>query len=322
MALFTLDDFSDILIKVSQRGMSFVLSKFHLSSTHRTKSSFNTIQTNGAHWWTIPEVKMRWNELIYDDISLDYASYISDKFKQSKELSIISLGSGGCVRELEIAKKNPTWNITCVDFSEERLISAKTIAQENGLNNFQTINSNILSRDFSKDQYDMVMFNSSLHHFDQINTFIPRVMELIKPAGYLVIDEFVGPKRMQYSKEQLTAINECLKEVPKKYRGIFKTNYTKNYFRGSGLIRMLLSDPTECVDSASILPVIHSLLETIEEKPYGGNILMPVLKDISHNFYELDEEKKQCLKRLFDYEDKYLLSHQSDHVFGIYQRVI
>lgn len=226
------------------------------------------------------------------------------------------------MRELELAKKNLTWNITCVDFSEERLTSAMAIAQENGLNNFQTINSNILSLDFSKDQYDMVMFNSSLHHFDQINTFLPRVMELIKPNGYLIIDEFVGPKRIQYSKEQLTAINECLKEVPKKYRGIFKTNFTKNYFRGSGLIRMLLSDPTECVDSASILPTIHSLLKTIDEKPYGGNILMPVLKDISHNFYELDEEKKQCLKRLFDYEDKYLLSHQSDHVFGIYQRVI
>ena len=58
----------------------------------------------------------------------------------------------------------------------------------------------------------------------------------------------------------------------------------------------------------------------ILEKSYGGNILAPVLKDISYNFLELDEDKINNLDRLFKFEDEYLKSNKSDFVFGIYKK--
>ena len=82
---------------------------------------------------------------------------------------------------------------------------------------------------------------------------------------------------------------------------------------------MILADPSECIDSSSILPTIHTHFKTIDERPYGGNILMHVLKDISHHFTELNSEKNQILDSLFKFENEYLKDKSSDFVFGIYQ---
>ncbi len=82
-----------------------------------------------------------------------------------------------------------------------------------------------------------------------------------------------------------------------------------------------MADPSECVDSANILPAIHSNFHTVIEKPYGGNILMSVLKDISHHFISLDAEKNDILDKLFSFEDEYLKSNSSDFIFGIYQKL-
>ena len=48
---------------------------------------------------------------------------------------------------------------------------------------------------------------------------------------------------------------------------------------------------------------------------------MNVLKDISHNFIPLDDEKKKILEKLFDFEDKYLEQNTSDFIFGVYKKL-
>jgi len=58
----------------------------------------------------------------------------------------------------------------------------------------------------------------------------------------------------------------------------------KNKIYGSGIIRMVLADPSECIDSENILPSIHKHYETIYEVGYGGNIIKMALKDLSHHF--------------------------------------
>ena len=83
---------------------------------------------------------------------------------------------------------------------------------------------------------------------------------------------------------------------------------------------MIIADPSECVESSSILPVIHQYYDVVEESALGNNILMTALKDISHHFLDLDPEKEKILNDLFAFEDKYLKDHSSDFVFGIYQK--
>lgn len=320
MRIITVEDIRDIYLKGIQGGSKFILSKFNFSGKKRTKSSFNETEKMGSNWWIIPSVKKRWNFLITGDEDLEYEPYISSKYFENQPIKMLSIGSGVCSHELEFARLNPNCQITCIDFSEKLLQLAEKKSMDENLKNINFLAKDIRTYQLPKNHYDVVLFHSSLHHFDNIKDFLERIKNTLSVGGKLIIHEYVGPNRIQYGKQQLKAINECLKLIDRPFRKMFRTNIYKDKYFGSGFLRMYMSDPSECVDSERIIPDIHSKFNVIEEKNFGGNILMPVLKDISHHFVELDDRKKEILQNIFDFEDNYLKNHKSDFVFGVYEK--
>ncbi|MGE0078111.1 MAG: class I SAM-dependent methyltransferase [Bacteroidales bacterium] len=320
MKLLTFEDTRDIYVKAIQRGSKFIFSKLSLSGKKRTQASFNNTKIDNSNWWIIPLVKERWNYLITGDSHLSYEEYISKKYENRKGLKLISIGSGVCSHELYFAKLNPSWEITCLDFSGELLQLAQKHAQNEGIGNIKFIETDIYEHTLPNNYYDIVLFHSSLHHFRNMNAFICKVSQAMADNGLLIINEYVGVNRIQYRKNQLAEINKCLLLIDKEYRKIFKTNLYKNRYYGSGIFRMIISDPSECVESENILPSIKHHFNTVEEKGYGGNLLMAVLKDISHHFIEINDKKKKCLNNIFAYEDEYLKQNKSDFILGIYQK--
>jgi ubiquinone/menaquinone biosynthesis C-methylase UbiE len=236
-------------------------------------------------------------------------------------LKLISFGSGNCSAEIELANYGVFEEIVCVDIAMNQLNEAREIAKSHNLNCMKFLCQDANSVDISSNYYDIVFFQASLHHLNNIKSFTENsIMRVLKDKGLLVISEYVGPTRLQFPKTQIKKINEGLNLIPKKYKTRYLSNLSKKKYYGSGILRMILADPSECIDSESILPSIYSHFEKLIEKPFGGNILMTVLKDISHHFLELNDEKSQILSELFDFEDNYLKTHSSDFIFGVYQK--
>ena len=323
MGLITTEDFKDIYIKFYQRGLPFLLSKFKLNGFARTQSAFNEKDILNANFWTIPAVRSRWNYLITGDSEMMYEEYITKNnfLNTTEKLKVLALGSGVCSHELRLAELNSNWEISCFDFSAELLKIAKEIAISKNLNNITFHPENILQYQFEKEHYDVVFFHASLHHFDHISEFFKTIISVLKPKGHLIINEYVGKNRMQYSEEQIIAINKALQAIPKRYRKIFKTNIYKNSYASSGIWRMIVADPSECVDSESIVPSIREHFNTVLEKPYGNNLLQSVFKDIAHHFQEanLPANKLEIVNSVFAIEDEFLKHHPSDMIFGVYQ---
>lgn len=322
MRLVTPDDIRDLYQKAIQRGIPFILSKLSLSGSSRTKSSFNNTQYFSSNWWVIPAVRGRWNYLITGSASTTYEEYLSkEMFRGSKSLRLVSIGAGVCSHEIRLAELNPQWEVTCIDFSGKLLQKAKNISEAKGLTNICFQCTDVNKHHLPNNQFDIVLFHSSLHHFRHIEEFVTgKILPTLKAGGHLIINEYVGPNRLQFSKGQLKAINRCLEIIDDPHKSIHGTNLTKRKFFGPGLIRMILADPSECVDSESILPTIHKYFETVIEKPYGGNILMNVYKDIAHNFIESSAKSTLILEATFRFEDNYLLEHKSDFLFGVYRK--
>ncbi len=320
--LITIDDSIDLLHKLRQRGFGFILSKLNITGIRRTEKTFNQLDYTSADWWTIPKVNERWNLLITGNKDIDYIEYlVENHLRNRKNLRLISLGSGLSHYEIELAKYSNFAEIICVDIAENRMLEAESKANKLNLKNIKFVCEDFNNYKIPKEYFDIVFFHASLHHFDNIHDFVASTIKnSLKPDGLLVINEYVGATRLQFPKHQITKINEALNTIPKEYRTRYKSNLLKKKFHGSGIIRMILADPSECVDSASILPAIHSNFNTIVEKPYGGNILMNVLKDIAHHFVNLDEKKLEILEKLFRLEDEYLIKNDSDFIFGIYQK--
>lgn len=319
--LITLDDFIETFTKLNQRGLSFISSKFNFNKNERAKTAFNHDQIQASNWWIIPSIQERWYKLITKNKNSSIEAFTVKQFLNSKQnIKMLSLGSGECTSELLFAQYPNFKEIICSDIADKRLKKAKQVAEEKQLTNikFQIIDANNLSE--LKDQFDVIYFKASLHHFRNIESLLGnQIKELLKDDGFLIIDEYVGPSRLQFPKHQIKAINEALNLIPKPYRKRYKLNSYKNKVYGSGVARMILADPSECVDSASINPALRKHYSTVYEVGYGGNILTLALKDIAHHFIELNDEKAKILNDLFDYEDKYLIKHPSDHIFGIYK---
>lgn len=317
----TSDDFKDIFIKGMQRGWNFVISKIHFSGKRRTITAFDNSREHSSNFWDIPYVKKRWNRLLSGNEKVDIVDFITiNLLKDKRKLKLLSLGSGTCETEIKLAKCDIFKSILCVDLSKDSIQQAKNkIAQEH-LKNIEAVCADIYKFDLNETAFDVVLFKSSLHHFKNVEhllleTVIPNMSE----NGLLIIDEYVGPNRLQYSKKQILTINKGIQLIPKKFRKIHKTPFYKNRVSGSGVIRMKLSDPSECIDSESILPAIHKMFTPLIEKPMGSNILMYALKDIAHHFYTINSEKKEILNALFALEDDFLIHNPSDIIFGVYE---
>ncbi len=322
MSLITLDDLLDLYLKGVQRGGAFLLSKLTFSKKARTLSAFNQESIQTSNWWMVPAVRRRWNALITGNPDLPYETYVVQRYFQERTgLRLLSLGSGNCSRELKIAQYDQFTEVLCVDIAENRLQEAETAARAANLHNIHFLCANVEEYDFPQEYFDVVLFNFSLHHFYNVDELLQKkVKKCLKNDGFVIINEYVGPNRLQFSQAQIKAINEALQLIDKPWRRRWKTRLTKNRYYGSGILRMIIADPSECVDSANILPALHRYFEVVEERPYGGNILMLALKDIAHHFVHPDARQQTILEALFQYEDEYLLGQASDLVFGIYQK--
>ena len=320
MPLITKDDIIETYAKLRQRGLGFILKKLNLSGRDRTLGAFDETAVSSANWWIVPRVLERWNKLQTGDENVNYKQYLmKEHFANRDKLRMVSFGSGNCNHELELAGYEQFSEVICVDIARNRLDEAALVARDKGIRNVQFLCKDINEFDFQKEEYDLVHFNQSLHHFENVEELLSlKIKPSLKSDGILLINEFVGPNRIQYPPEQIKAIREAVKLIDKEYRTRFKTNMVKSGYSGSGWLRMIIADPSECVDSAGIIPALHKHFRVIEEKPYGGNILMGALKDISHHFLDLDQRKSEILDRLFAFEDEYIKDKQSDFVFGLY----
>jgi len=321
MRLVTSDDIIETYHKIYQRGYLYLFSKFNFSKKERTKSTFNNLAFESSNYWIIPKIRERWNYLVSGDKNLSYEQYFVVKYlKGKRNLSMLSLGSGTCSHELKFAKYPNFKKVTCVDFSEKLLIEANENAAKNGIKSIEFVASDVDKFHIESKGYDVILFHSSLHHFKNIPKLLKRVHSGLKDDGFLIINDYVGPNRLQLRKEQIKEINRLLKNIPKEYRKKIATNKYKQSVSGPGLLRMLITDPSEAVESITIIPSLKVMFETIEEKKLGGDLLMWVFKDISHNFLQDDTKTNEILSIAFQAEDEYLRDTRSDFVFGVYNK--
>ena len=319
--VITWDDILDVYLKGVQRGSSFLFSKLNPSKKARTKSAFNESSAVSSNWWNIPEVKARWNQKISGDSKMGYEEYfVKTQLEGKSGLKMLSIGSGVCSHELLFAQSGKFEKVTCLDLMDNLLSTGEEEAKALGVEEIlDCVRGDIFSHDFKGEQYDVILFHQALHHFDRMETFLGQtIVPLLNRDGVLLINEYVGPTRMQYPREQIKAVNGCLKLIPETFRQRFKSKMIKSKYRGSGTMRVKLADPSECVDSGSMIPALSKLFTIVEERPYGGNVLSSTLKDIAHNFMGQSVEQDEILHKIFAFEDKYLETHPSDFIYGVY----
>ena len=296
-----------------------------VSGRSGVEDAWEQVESPPSYMWSIPAVWRRANRLITGDPDVDPKVYVSNKYlKTLQPLRALSLGCGSGEKDLLWTSLCTYARLDAYDISASRIAHARSQAQAVGRTEIEYRVADLSHIDWPEAEYDAVFVDQSLHHLSPLEPLILNIRRALKPSGYLVASEFIGPTRFQWTDRQLEAIDGVLAILPPGYRRRWSNGRIKERVHRPSLLNMRLNDPSEAVESARIVPLLERHLEIVERRDYGGTIIHMLFDDIAHNFLgddgrERDDEARRWLELCFQIEDELLASGeiQSDFAFLI-----
>ncbi|MCU0235866.1 MAG: class I SAM-dependent methyltransferase [Acidobacteria bacterium] len=293
------------------------------NARERTRCAWQHTQGPPLNAWNIPQLRRRWNQRISGDGGIDHVEYIRRRFLQEKAgLTAFSPGCGCGGNEMRWARTGLFRRIDACDLSAPRIDVARQAAGKEGLEgilNFQVGNMGSMA---VAGAYDLVITEGALHHFYPMRRALAGIRDMLKPGGLLVINEFVGPSRFQWTRQQLRAANELLGAIPEAYRRRWEDGRVKKRIDAPGRLRMLLADPSEAAESSLILPLLKEMFLPLEIREKGGTLSCLVFHGIAHHYLQEDETASGILSACFAREDQLMASGEisSDYVLAVFQK--
>ena len=290
--------------RLGDGDLGVVSRKFRGTPEDRVVRQWSDVAPEPCQWWSIPSVRRRWNLLVTGDADVDFPEHCARRhIPRRVGLRALSIGCGMGGRELRWAELGVFDHIDAVDISPAQVEVAERTARERGLADRVRFSVGDVTRLESDRRYDVVIAEHSLHHLEPMPEVVERISRLLVPGGLFLVDEFVGPRRFQWTDNQLVAAQHVLARIPEDLRVTGSSMVKRRVVRPSRAW-MLLTDPSEACDSERILPTLRQAFEVIEERPYGGAVLHLALADISQNFLDPDPRTEEVLAVAFAREDR------------------
>ncbi|MBN8706234.1 MAG: class I SAM-dependent methyltransferase [Bacteroidetes bacterium] len=319
MAWVHWNDVRKLVRKIRQGKGRQLLLKL-LPGVNRVQASWSHTSSPVLNCWDLPQIQSHWNFKVTGDPNISPRIWIAGTFLAGrKNLTGLSVGCGTGTAEIEWAKTGIFSKLEAIDLSPERIKAANNHSISEKLDNILNFRvAEFLSDDKILEKVDVIIFEGALHHFNPVSEALRKAESLLRPGGFLVLNEYAGPNRFQWQKNQLSAINQLLPEIPDELR-TFKGGGVKKKVYRPGVFTMWLSDPSEAPDSESIRTSIPDSFERVILKNYGGTLLQPLFDEIGGNFLERGHE---FVGRVIKEEEKLISggSIESDFFWGVWKK--
>jgi 2-polyprenyl-3-methyl-5-hydroxy-6-metoxy-1,4-benzoquinol methylase len=293
------------------------------SSRDRTMANWQHVESPPTNWWSIPDVQRRWNFLISGNEEIDLPAHIAATYLQGHtNLIALSLACGTGSRERHWAEQGCFSRIDAIDMSPPRIEHARNAAKVCGLDKIVNFQVGDVWQIQEHGEYDVVLAEQSLHHLAPTTRILSIIDRCLRPDGLLVVNEYIGPDRFQWTKEQLHLTTVLLSLLPEKYRRLWNSSRIKQRIHRPSKMYMLSSDPTEAAHSSEIPACLDTMFTRLEWKPIGGTVLQLLFTGIAHNFLQEDANSRRWLRICFAAEDAWLASGilSSDFVIAVYRK--
>jgi 2-polyprenyl-3-methyl-5-hydroxy-6-metoxy-1,4-benzoquinol methylase len=124
------------------------------------------------------------NELFFEQA---YDKFVSQIGQQTNSTAL-DIGCGICANSIRLAQRG--YKVTAADYSEPIIAQAKENVAKRGLEDRITIGrQDILGLSFPNNSFDLVLCWGVLMHVPDAERAISELVRVVKPSGYLVIEE-------------------------------------------------------------------------------------------------------------------------------------
>lgn len=210
------------------------------------------------------------------------------------------LACGGGEFERDVMRHGYVREIVAIDVSERVLKVAGEAAAREGMRGITYLRGDM--NDLQVDgPFDIVFGAGAIHHCQALEALFAAVERLLKPDGWVYLDDYVGPSRFQWTDRQLAHTNKILALLPERFVRTL-SGRVKRRFERLPVAEVIAYDPSEAVRSAEITEQLAARFEVVARRGYGGALLHLVLGHVAQNFRSGDGPI--YLDRLIEAEDR------------------
>jgi len=236
----------------------------------------------------------------------DTAKYVLELAKSKSEtLRVLSLGSGTADWEIGLLEKEPQkLEFEIVDINEELLDGAKNYAEKHQMK-LKTIVADINKIQLKESFYDIVIVQSSLHHFIELEHIFHQInRSLVNGGEFIVIGEVIGRNGERLFLETKEVAQKIFDILPDKFR---YNHYTKKIDSEVPDIDHS-KNSFESIRSEEVLPL---LLQFFKPKEYvTSDAFLSLLLDFRYGpNYNLNDNPDRSLVEMITNLDLYYISN-------------
>jgi SAM-dependent methyltransferase len=210
----------------------------------------------------------------------------------------ISIGCGSGHKEIELLRTNLVKHMTLVEVVPSLIEAAKSSYADADFAGRAAFFLGDFREHVANQTFDLVYFDNALHHMYHVESVLRDCIGLLRPGGFFVMDDFVGPTYNQFD-EKLYSYAEYIRGLLP--ASIFEGRATIKKVLGRITVQDYLdSDPSEACDSGSILPSIAKLMPGVEIIPTGGLIYYLACREIFGALAVIPDRDDAIIRLLFE----------------------
>src|SRR5262249_7147185 len=172
-------------------------------------------------WTGIPQVHSNHNYLITGDPDAYWVDWLRDRyFPDGFAGDALSLGCGaGHLDRILKGRGFKFRSLTGIDISPRAVERAQEFADQIGLApSVRYLAEDLNHYELPARGFDFVYFFQSLHHIEALEHVLQQCQQALRPGGILLVNEFVGPSRFQWTRRQVEMANVLTALIPKELR--------------------------------------------------------------------------------------------------------
>ena len=220
-------------------------------------------------------------------------AYVCGRFPdENRPLEVLSLASGYCGHELDLARKmTRPYRVTCTELNEAIFKEAKTIAQAESLTmDFREADLNFMK--IEPGRYDLIFAHAAIHHVINLEHLFDQIARGLTPTGVLHMTEVVGKNRKLIWDRNEHYANALLELVPERLT------------RGIRLAVQENADGMEGIRQEDIIPLLRERFVALFEHRHGAFMrFICTHSELGPAFDPNDQEARHALEFLIASDD-------------------
>lgn len=275
-------------------------------------------------WWESPRIVRHVNRQIcgqpLEELGAGIVALTSQRFPARTFSQAISVGCGTGFKEMMFVQAGLVDHFHLFELAANRIEKGEALASSLGISGRVTFHNQDGLTCQGLSDFDMVYWNNALHHMLDVDGAVAWSRDILCDGGLFVMDDFVGPSRMQWSARTLDLATRVRRALPDR---LLRDPQRRDRHLPSKVTRpsrliIYLSDPTECADSGRILTSVARWFPDAEIIPTGGVVYNLALMDAIHNVGEVEDAA--LIDRLLRMDDRCTALGEFHHAVAIAAR--